>query len=330
MSDEFSYFPAVEEVGTGEFLDASDNEDESYTEDTGCGNTTTISSIAEAKKKFTICSMATIHSQQQARKLFPKLPCSALLAILLCATVLLSGAFYHSRTTFYDKLGPTNFLNRLFTTGRNEKVETAILASLLSESSETRAKQSVTKAELEAIQKGTELLQQQLEQALAKIEQNVQKNKNLAEQISRSPRAIKTIQALEAAIAIFAETKPTPEYEESDYATGNKRWRRSLAQHPVPIQDLLLYDVQAHQERNKVLGEKVTKVVEQNLHLAQQASRAYEMPSERLKKDPIMGLVTRTVATYMFLKHDNDQKRNNKMEDNNFSSWEHPFFKKKE
>ncbi len=82
----------------------------------------------------------------------------------------------------------------------------------------------------------------------------------------------------------------------------------------MPIQDLLLYNVQARQEKNKILGEKVAKVVEQNLHLAQQASRAYETPSERLKKDPIMGLVTRTVATYMFLKPNNDQKQNNKME----------------
>jgi hypothetical protein len=134
---------------------------------------------------------------------------------------------------------------------------------------------SATKAEMEAIQKGMELLQQQLEQALAKMEQNVQKSKDLAEQISRSPRAVKTIQALEAAIAIFGRSKPNPEYEISQYATGNKHWRWSPAQLPVPIQDLLLYDVQAHQEKNKILVEKVTRVVRQNLHLAQQASRAY-------------------------------------------------------
>jgi hypothetical protein len=56
---------------------------------------------------------------------------------------------------------------------------------------------------MEAIRRGTELLQQQLEQALVKIKQNVQKHKDLAKRISRSPRAIKTIQALEATIAIF-------------------------------------------------------------------------------------------------------------------------------
>jgi hypothetical protein len=124
------------------------------------------------------------------------------------------------------------------------------------------AKQSITETEMEAIRKGTALLQQQLEQTLAKMEHNVQKNKNLAEGISRLPRAIKTIQALEAAIAIFDRTKPNPEYDVSEYAARNKHWKRSPAQHSIPIQDLLLYDVQAHQEKNKLLGDKIAKVVE--------------------------------------------------------------------
>jgi hypothetical protein len=65
---------------------------------------------------------------------------------------------------------------------------------------------------LKTIQRNNKFLQLQLEQALAKIEQNVQKNKDLAKRISRSPRAIKTIQAVDAAIAIFEQTKPKPEY----------------------------------------------------------------------------------------------------------------------
>ncbi len=134
------------------------------------------------------------------------------------------------------------------------------------------------------------------------IEQNIQKNKDFAKRISRSPRAVKTIQALEAAIAISGHTKPKPEYEVSEYATGNQRWKRSPAQHPVPIQDLLLYDIQVKHDQNKILGDKVAEVVHQNIHLAKQTSSAYETPSEKLKKDPIMGLVTKTVATYMFLK----------------------------
>ncbi len=93
-----------------------------------------------SKKKFTVCGMATIHSQQLARKLFPKLACSALLALLLGATVLLSGAFYQNRTTFHNKLVPTNFLNRLFATGRSEKVEMAALTGLHSQDSKTMVK----------------------------------------------------------------------------------------------------------------------------------------------------------------------------------------------
>jgi hypothetical protein len=54
----------------------------------------------------------------------------------------------------------------------------------------------------------------------------------------------------------------------------------------VPIQDLLLYDVQNKHNQNKILGDKVMQVVRQNIQLAQQASSAYETPSEKLKKDP--------------------------------------------
>jgi hypothetical protein len=182
-------------------------------------------------------------------------------------------------------------------------------------------------ARLEAIQASNQVLQAQVEQALAKIEQNVQRNKELAERISQSPRAIKTIKALEAAMAIFGQNKHEPEYGVSEYANGNRRWRRSPVVHPVPIQDLLLYDVQNKHHKNQILGDKVAQVLQQNTQLAQEISRAYETPSEKLKKDPIMALVTKTVATYMFIKHSNGSKRDPGMED--FSSWGEPFFKKK-
>jgi hypothetical protein len=69
-------------------------------------------------------------------------------------------------------------------------------------------------------------------------------------------------------------------------------------------------------------------VLKQNTQLAHEISRAYETPSEKLRKDPIMALVTKTVATYMFIKHSNGSKRDPGTED--FSSWGEPFFKKKE
>ncbi len=104
---------------------------------------------------------------------------------------------------------PTDFLSRVFTTGRNKKVEAAILASLLCQNSASVAKRSIP--EIEAIQKGKEVLYQQLEQALARINKNVQENQELAELLIRSPRAIKTIKDVEAAIETFAPFKQTLE-----------------------------------------------------------------------------------------------------------------------
>ena len=47
--------------------------------------------------------------------------------------------------------------------------------------------------------------------------------------------------------------------------------------------------------------------------LAQQASSLYDTPSERLKKSPIMNILTKTVTTYMFLKNMNNPREVNKI-----------------
>jgi hypothetical protein len=54
---------------------------------------------------------------------------------------------------------------------------------------------------------------------------------------------ITTIQSLEAAIAIFGQNKQEPEFQISEYATGNRLWKHAPAIHPVPITDLLDYNV---------------------------------------------------------------------------------------
>ncbi len=149
---------------------------------------------------------------------------------------------------------------------------------------------------------------QQLEQALAKIENNVLNNREMAEQIARSPWAIKAIKDLEAAIATFAPSKPIVEYQLSQYATGNNRWKCAPSQYPVPIQDLLLQDIQACQRTNKILGEKIEKIVSDNEFLAQQASSIHDSPSEKLRKSPIMNILTRTITTYMLLHNMNKPK----------------------
>jgi hypothetical protein len=132
----------------------------------------------------------------------------------------------------------------------------------------TTENDTIAAARLELIQASKEALYAHLEEALARIEQNVQQNKELAEWISRSPRATKTIQALEAAIAMFAPNHPEPEYQISEYATGNKRWKRAPSVHPVPITDLLEYEVRQKHNKNKILGDKVVQILQQNTNLS--------------------------------------------------------------
>ncbi len=83
--------------------------------------------------------------------------------------------------TCHDQLEVANSISRLLTTGERGKIEAAVLTNAPNRGQRAMTKRSATKAEMEAIQKGTELLQQQLEQALARIKQNVKKNKDLAE-----------------------------------------------------------------------------------------------------------------------------------------------------
>jgi hypothetical protein len=56
------------------------------------------------------------------------------------------------------------------------------------------------------------------------------------------------------------------------------------------------------------LGEKVRQIILQNNLLVEQASSIYYTPSEKLKKSPIMNILTKTVATYMFLKNMNNPR----------------------
>jgi hypothetical protein len=87
----------------------------------------------------------------------------------------------------------------------------------------TTENETLTAERLAFIQASNEALYEHLEETLARIKRNVQQNQELAHRISRSPRVIKTIQALEAAIATFAQNQLEPEYQISEYATGNRR-----------------------------------------------------------------------------------------------------------
>jgi len=249
--------------------------------------------------------MVLIHSQQTGCQYLTKLTNLAFFTAIIFATIIftrISAQTRISRLSIYDKLAPKNFLSGLFTTRQNKKLEAALLASLLGQTDKSVSKCSTT--EMEAIQKGTEVLYQQMDQALARINKAVWNNREMAEQIARSPRAIKTIKDLDTTIAMFTPTRPIAEYQISKYATRNKRWRRAPSQ-------LLLHDIQTRQEKNKLLGEKIKRIVSQNQALAQQAPSIYDTPSEKLKKSPIINILMKTVATYMFLKNMNNPRQGN-------------------
>jgi hypothetical protein len=82
---------------------------------------------------------------------------------------------------------------------QNKKLDAALLASLLSQTDKSVAKRStMSNNDLSAIIQGTEILYQQMDQALTRIHKATQKTHKVAEQIARSPREIKIIKDLDA------------------------------------------------------------------------------------------------------------------------------------
>jgi len=111
-------------------------------------------------------------------------------------------------------------------------------------------------------------------------------------------------------------------------ASGIKRSKRAPRVYPFKITDLLEYEVRQKHSQNKILGEKIAKILHQNTDFSDEIAINSQTPSEKLKKDPIMALVTKTITTYMLAKHSKNAKELSK--DQNLSPWGEPFFKKKE
>jgi len=208
----------------------------------------------------------------------------------------------------------------------------------------------------------------------------------LAERMSRSTRAVQNSKTLDQADTLFKQYKPEPEYQLSEYATGNRqRWRRNpdggsngpptastnpetetttgwflrnLASslfpipaitafggafhlatgfrrskrepivYPFQITDLWDYEARKKHSQSKILGDKIAKILHQNTDFSDEIAANDQTPSEKLKKDPIMDLVTKTISTYMFVKHSKNAKELSK--EKNLSPWGEPLFKKKE
>jgi hypothetical protein len=243
--------------------------------------------------------MATVYS---SRTCLPKLCCSITAIGLFITGILITGAYPHT------DLGNLN-LNR---TGAGANATDLVSTGNLTLAAERLA----------FIQASNEALYAHLDEVSDRIDKNL---KELADRVSRSPRAIKTIQALEAAIAMFERNQPEPGYKISEYATGNKRWKRAPSVHPIEITELLNYEAQKKHQQNKILGDKVAQILKQNTDLSDKIAEEFQTPSEKLKKDPIMALVTKTVSTYMFLRHNRNGKTKTQTED---FSWGEPFFQK--
>ena len=111
-------------------------------------------------------------------------------------------------------------------------------------------------------------------------------------------------------------------------ATGLRRSKRAPSVYPFEITDLLDYEARKKHSQNKILGEKIAKILHQNTDFADEIAADSQTPSEKLKKDPIMALVTKTISTYMLVKHSKNAKELSK--EQNLSPWGEPFFKKKE
>jgi hypothetical protein len=267
--------------------------------------------------------MATVYS---SRTCLPKLCCSVAAVRLFIIGILFAGAYPHTNLDNLN-LNQTDVITNgtnLASTGNFTLATKGVTANRASRSLRTTIAPVQNKA-LQTILLAYIFRNTDTQAAiLHKFLNQVSTSKS---RVSRSPRAIKAIQALEAAIARFYQNQPEPEYQISEYATSNRRWKRAPSVHPIEITELLNYEVQRKHNNNKILGDKVAQILKQNTNLSEKIAEEYQTPSEKLKKDPIMALVTRTVSTYMLLKHNRNGKTNTQKED---FSWGEPFFKKRE
>ncbi len=138
--------------------------------------------------------MATVYS---TRSCIPKLCCSLAAVAPFIAGILITGAYPHS-----------NLHNLDFNQTQKE-------SNVTSPGNLTLA------AESAFIQTTNEEPYNQMDKALDRIERSMRRSPELAEKMSRSTRAIQHGQALDQAGAIFGKYKPEPEYQLSEYATGN-------------------------------------------------------------------------------------------------------------
>jgi hypothetical protein len=159
--------------------------------------------------------MATVHS---SRACLPKLCCSITAVGLFITGILLTGAYPHQYLDHFN-LNQTN----ITTNGANlTSTENATLKGVMTSRTSRSLKTTLAAAQNKALQaillayifRNTDTQAAILHKFISQISTS-------RSRAPRSPRTVKAMQALEAAIAKFDQTQPKPEYQISEYATGN-------------------------------------------------------------------------------------------------------------
>ncbi len=200
--------------------------------------------------------MATVHS---SRACLPKLCCSIAAVGLFITGILLTGAYPHQNLDHFNLNQTDITTNGTNLTSTENSTLKGVTTNRISRSLKTTVAAAQSKA-LQAILLAYIFRNTDTQAAiLHKFICQISTSKSRA---SRSPRTIKVIQALEAAFAKFDQNQPKPEYHISEYVTGNRRWKRAPNVHPIEITELLNYEVQRKHNKNKILGDRVAKILQ--------------------------------------------------------------------
>jgi hypothetical protein len=269
MVEQISCSPTVDKGGPEEFLEESDNKDENYTEETAFENTPTICSVT-AKKKNSFAAWQPFIPSNWQEDSSQNSPAQHY------------GPLFYSPPCSTQSPATTNWSLQIASIDCSplEKEEKLKPQSSRMHPTKTRGRRQSNQPpeqKWKPYKKERSFYNNNWSKPWPELSKMSKRTRTWLNEFPGHPEQSKQSKLWKPQSPFL--DKPNPDYEVSEYVTGNKRWKCSPAQYPVPIQDFLLYDVQSHHGKNKILGEKVAQVVRQNIHWAQQASKPYQTPS---------------------------------------------------
>jgi len=302
--------------------------------------------------------MATIHS---TRSCIPKLCCSLAAVGLFIAGILITGAYPHSNRNNFNLNQTREEQNSTSPGNSTQAAQTLAFIQTTNKETYEQMDKALDKAErsrrsipelAERMSRSARTIKpsQALDQATAifgtykpkpqfqlsdyatgkrqRWKRNPKAGSNESTTASTSPRTTAEWFIHNLASSLFPFTGFTSIGAALHLASGIRRSKRAPSVYPFQITDLLEYEARQKHSQNKILGEKIAKILHQNTDFSDEIAIQSQTPSEKLKKDPIMALVTKTVSTYMLVKHSKNAQELSK--EQNLSPWGEPFFKKKE